>query len=109
MQTGVVVGDSAITGTLHHVTGYTGFDGTNPAEQTGNYLALKVTPGSTVGVTAAAELVGGTKGPVNLDGDWNVVFHISSKDSESVKITVSKGGESIEKTYTLTGLTCESS
>ncbi|MBO7451822.1 MAG: hypothetical protein J6U54_15870 [Clostridiales bacterium] len=37
-----VSADGTFTGTLHYVTGYTGFSG-DPTEQEGNYLAIKVT------------------------------------------------------------------
>lgn len=104
----VTVGESEITGTLHYVTNYTGFDASEPSEQVGNFLALKINASSLEGVTTVVELVGGTKGPVNLDSDMNVVFHIQNKDTESVKVTVSKGGESETKTYGLSGLTLES-
>lgn len=104
----VMVGDSAITGTLHYVTGYTGFHGSDPLEQEGNFLALKIDAITAEGVTTTVELVGGTKGPVTLDSDMNIVLHIQNKDTESVKVTVSKGGESETKTYGLSGLTLES-
>lgn len=104
----VTVGDSAITGTLHYVTGYTGFHGSDPLEQEGNFLALKIDAITAEGATTTVELVGGTKGPVTLDSDMNIVLHIQNKDTESVKVTVSKGGESETKTYGLSGLTLES-
>ena len=103
----VTVGESEITGTLHYVTGYTGFHGSDPTEQEGNFLALKVDASSIEDVTTVVELVGGTKGPVTLDADMNIVLHIQNKDTESVKVTVSKGGESETKTYGLSGLTLE--
>lgn len=103
----VTVGDAEITGTLHYVTGYTGFHGSDPLEQEGNFLALKIDAITSEGVTTAVELVGGTTGPVTLDSDMNIVLHIQNKDTESVKVTVSKGGESETKTYGLSGLTLE--
>lgn len=103
----MTVGPSEILGTLHYISGYTGFDGSDPEEQEGNFLALKVVPGDTEGVTTVVELVGGTKGAVTLDGDMNVVLHIQDKSSETVKVTVTKGDQSFSNTYTLAGLTCE--
>ena len=58
LQENVVVGESEITGTLKHVTGYTGFS-SNTSEQEGNYLALKVDADSEDAIVAV-ELVGGT-------------------------------------------------
>lgn len=53
------------------------------------------------------ELVGGTKGPVTLDDDMNIVLLIKNKDTQSVKVTVNDGEDSTTKTYGLTGLTLE--
>ena len=102
LQTNVAVGADSITGTLKNVTGYTEFS-SKPAEQSGHYLALKfdVTPAATV------ELVGGTKGPVTLDADKNIVLLIKN-NTQSVKVTSTKDGSSVTKTYALTNLTLES-
>ena len=105
LQANVVVGEDSITGTLKHVTGYTGFS-SNVSEQTGNYLALKV-EGVPDNSTTVVELVGGTKGPVTLDKDMNIVLLIKNKDTQQVKVTVTKDQESVTKTYSLTGLTLE--
>ena len=104
LQSNVAVGDSEITGTLHYVTGYTEFS-SNSEEQEGNYLALKFE--TTDGATTTVEIVGGTKGPVTLDSDMNWVGLIKSNSTQSIKVVSTKGGESVEKTYSLTGLTLE--
>ena len=103
LQSGIVIGDSEITGTLHHVTGYTGFS-SEPTEQSGNYLALKI---NTIpnDATTTVEVVGGTKGPVTLDEDKNIVLLIKNKDTQSIKIISTKEEKSVTKTYSLTGLT----
>ena len=90
---------------MKHVTGYTGFSG-NTSEQEGNYLALKVDADSEDAV-ATVELVGGTKGPVTLDDDMNIVLLIKNKDTQSIKVTVDNGENSTTKTYGLIGLTLE--
>lgn len=51
--------------------------------------------------------MGGTKGPVALDEDKNIVLLIKN-NSQSVKVVSTKDSSSITKTYTLTGLTLES-
>lgn len=104
MQSNVVVGDSEITGTLHYVTGFTNFS-SEPTEQEGNYLALKFDYPE--GATTTVEIVGGTKGPVTLDEDKNWVGLIKSNGTQSIKVVTIKSDESVEKTYTLTGLTLE--
>ena len=78
----------------------------NPAEQEGHYLALKfdVTPADAV---TTVELVGGTKGAVTLDKDKNIVLLVKS-NSQSVKVVSTKGGNTVTKTYNLTGLTLDS-
>lgn len=90
---------------MKHVTGYTGFS-SNTSEQEGNYLALKVDADSEDAVVTI-ELVGGTKGPVTLDDDMNIVLLIKNKDTQSIKVTVDNGENSTTKTYGLIGLTLE--
>ena len=95
LQSNVVVEGDAISGTLHYVTGYTGFDGSDPLEQEGNYLALTFTPTSWDGVMTV-ELVGGTKGAVTLsEGDDFCVFKV-----DNIAQTI--------KSYSLTSLVLES-
>ena len=90
---------------MKHVTGYTGFS-SNTSEQEGNYLALKVDADSEDAVVTI-ELVGGTKGPVTLDDDMNIVLLIKNKDTQSIKVTVDNGENSTTKTYGLTRLILE--
>ena len=90
---------------MKHVTGYTGFS-SNTSEQEGNYLALKV-DADTEDAVATVELVGGTKGPVTLDDDMNIVLLIKNKDTQSIKVTVDNGENSTTKTYGLIGLTLD--
>lgn len=106
LQSDVSVDGDEITGTLKYVTDYTGFS-SNASEQSGNYLALKI---ETVPEDAetTVELVGGTKGPVALDEDMNIVLLIKNKDTQSVKVVSTDGDETATKTFGLTGLTLES-
>ena len=90
---------------MKHVTGYTGFS-SNTSEKEGNYLALKVDSDSQDAVVTV-ELVGGTKGPVTLDEDRNIVLLIKNKDTQSIKVTTTHNEESVTKTYGLSGLTLE--
>ena len=105
LQSNIVIGENAISGSLKHVTGYTEFN-SKSSEQEGHYLALKfdVTPADAV---TTVELVGGTKGPVTLDADKNIVLLIKSNTTQSIKVVSTKDGASVTKTYTLTGLTLE--
>lgn len=86
------------------MTDYTQFSST-PAQQKGNYLALKFD--FTSGTTTTVEIVGGTSGAVTLDADKNWVGLIANKDSQTIKVVATKGDMRVEKTYGLTGLTLE--
>ena len=105
LQSDVVVSDDEVTGTLKYVNGYVDFS-SNTSEQSGNYLALKIEAEPAEAETVV-ELVGGTKGPVALDDDMNIVLLIKNKDTQSIKVTTTHNGESITKIYGLSGLTLE--
>lgn len=104
LQSDMVVADE-VTGTLKYVNGYVDFS-SNTSEQSGNYLALKIEAEPAEAETVV-ELVGGTKGPVALDDDMNIVLLIKNKDTQSIKVTTTHNGESITKIYGLSGLTLE--
>ncbi|GKH02429.1 hypothetical protein CE91St54_46490 [Hungatella hathewayi] len=105
LQSDVVVADDEVTGTLKYVNGYVDFS-SNTSEQSGNYLVLKIEAEPAEAETVV-ELVGGTKGPVALDDDMNIVLLIKNKDTQSIKVTTTHNEESITKTYGLSGLTLE--
>lgn len=105
LQSDVVVSDDEVTGTLKYVDGYVDFS-SNVLEQSGNYLALKIEAEPAEAETVV-ELVGGTKGPVTLDDDMNIVLLIKNKDTQSIKVTTTHNEESVTKTYGLSGLTLE--
>lgn len=67
---------------------------------------MKVETDSEDAITTV-ELVGGTKGPVTLDDDMNIVLLIKNKDTQSIKVTTTHNRESVTKTYGLSGLTLE--
>lgn len=104
LQNDIVVGADSISGSLKHVTGYTGFS-SKAAEQEGHYLALKFATDPADAATTV-ELVGGTKGPVALDADRNMVLLIKS-NTQSIKVVSTKNGKSTSKSYDLAGLTLE--
>ena len=105
LQSDMVVADDEVTGTLKYVNGYVDFS-SNTSEQSGNYLALKIEAEPAEAETVV-ELVGGTKGPVALDDDMNIVLLIKNKDTQSIKVTTTHNEESVTKTYGLSGLTLE--
>lgn len=105
LQSDVDVSDDEVIGTLKYVDGYVDFS-SNVSEQSGNYLALKIEAEPAEAETVV-ELVGGTKGPVTLDKDMNIVLLIKNKDTQSIKVTTTHNEESVTKTYGLSGLTLE--
>ena len=105
LQDNIEVGDGAISGELLYVTGYTGFSG-DPAEQSGNYIAIKCT--ADAGSTITVELVNGTLGhPVTLDSDGIIVIRISNKATQTIEVIATKDEMSQKQTFTLTGLTLD--
>jgi len=110
LQSGITVNTDSVAGTLHHVDGYTGFNSSEVIEQSGNFLALDFSATPTDS-QVTVELVGGTKGPVQLTypGDMFCVFRITNKDTQSIKVTAVKDGQTTEKVYSLTQLTLEPS
>lgn len=102
LQENVVINTNNITGTLKHVTGYTGFSNV-AEEQSGNYLA---THWESEGATITAQLLPDEE-VVALASDGLLVLRITDKDTQTLKVTASKNGESVNKTYSLSGLTLE--
>lgn len=99
LQSNIKISGNTISGTLNYVTGYTGFNGADTTEQSGNFLAidLSATPFPN---PCTVELVGGKKGPVALTSDDHFcVFRVTS-NTQSIKLTANGG----VKTFSLTGL-----
>lgn len=90
-------------GTLKYVDDYTGFSG-NPELQSGNYLAVHFeVPGVdpedvTITVTVT--------NPSVLDPDGDIVLRIADKDQQTITVVAEYDGQTVEKEYDLTGLTC---
>lgn len=103
LQDNIVIGsDNTISGTLKAVTGYTGFSG-DETLQSGNYIALKATA-NVSGTTITAKLTN----TVTLDADGMIVLRIADKSTQKITFVASKSGyNTVTKTFTLTGLTCQ--
>lgn len=100
LQSNIAIGSNAITGTLHYVTGYTGFS-SNPAEQSGHYIALKATASEPATITA--QVIGGTHGAVTLDSDGEIVCRIAS-NAQSIRFIAKAQEETFSVEYALTNL-----
>lgn len=83
LQEDVEVLDNKITGTLKHVTDYTGFS-SDPELQEGNYLAIHNI--SNLDDPIVVELIGGFYGPTTLDADGIIILKIANTD-QKVKVT----------------------
>lgn len=105
LQQNVRVRGSNITGTLHYVTGYTGFSG-DVSEQEGNYVALHIT--STVeGVTIKCKNSYSQR-EVTLDEDGILILRVIDK-TKPIIFTASKAGyNTTVDTFNISGLTLES-
>lgn len=101
LQANVLVADGRITGTLKHVTDYTGFSADDPE---GHFLALKFDAAD--GATVKAGLVPsqGT-GLVTLDSDMNGVWKVTDAVTQKFKVIVTNSdGKATSKLYDLSGL-----
>ena len=103
IQTGVVVGNGAITGTLKYVGDYSSAFGTD--EDSGNYLALHCEAED--GAVIVVSVMNSETEPVTLDEDGLCVLRITDKDAQTIRVSATKGTDSVTKEYSLTGLTLE--
>ena len=103
LQTGITIDDDSISGTLNNVIGFTGFNASDESEQSGHYLALEVEIPDEATVTT--QLINGKNGPVDMTEDGFCVYRITDNDNQQIKFTVTKGSDSTEKVYDLSGLT----
>lgn len=104
LQTGIVVGNDAITGTLKYVSDYSSAYG--PGEDSGNYLVIHC-ESETDDATITVEVVGGTSGPQTLDEDGIIICRIADKDAQSIRVIATAGGKTNVHNYRLSGLTCQ--
>ena len=83
------------------MTGWTAFSG-DPAEQSGNYIAVKAT--AVEGATITAQVIGGDHGPVTLDEDGILIARIKN-NSQKLQFRATTDGGIQTITYDLKGLT----
>lgn len=104
LQSDITIANGVATGTLHYVTDYTGFS-SNPEEQSGNYIALKVgnVPEDAV---VKYQKVGGTLDPVTLDADRNIVIRVTDHNAV-LRFTVTYEGHDTITDVSLEHLTYE--
>ena len=110
LQSNIVINDTtmSISGTLKHVTGYTGFS-SNVDEQSGNYIALNVDPESGFPESMTVEVKNGTSGPSKITAeDHQVVLKIKDASKQSIIIKATNKGSEVTKEYNFVGLTLQS-
>lgn len=108
LEEDIVVKGTDISGTLHYVTGYTGFSGLEE-EQEGNYLALYYRVPNVSGVTIKVKA--GDGAAVTLDSDGLHILRVKNAEALNKKIvvTASKDGyETVRRVYSVSGLVLES-
>lgn len=102
MQDDIAIVGDEITGTLKYIADYSSaFSGD---EASGNYIALHFTC-DVEDAVLTVEVVNGFHGPVTLDESRINIFRIADKDTQKIKVTATKDGESYSRIYGLTGLT----
>ena len=109
LQSNIVINDNTMTisGTLKHVTGYTGFS-SKADEQSGNYIALNVDPEAGFPESMTVEVKNGTSGPSKLtEADHQVVLKIKDAVTQGIVIKATNKGAKVTKEYKLTGLTLQ--
>ena len=90
LQEDIEIGEFGISGTLHHVTGYTGYSG-DVSEQSGNYLALHFEVEDHASAVITVELSKGKHGQSTLDSDGICVFRIEDAAQEIIVTIVDAG------------------
>lgn len=100
LQSDIVVGNDAITGTLKFISDYSTAFG--PGEDSGNYLAIHASVPGVDDVTLTVTVTN----PSVLDADGICVCRIADKSTQTITVVASKEGyESVTKEFDLSGLT----
>lgn len=105
LQDNIVIGDNLITGDLKFVEEYTGFN-----NATGNFLAVKF---ETLPSDAELEVI--VIGDAINNVEWSdstdrhVVVKVTNKDTEVVRVKITKSNSVAYRFFDLSGLTCATS
>ena len=104
MQENVVFGTNSVTGTLHYIDDYSSAFG--PDEDSGNYIVFHAEVPDFSGATITATM----DNTSTLDSDGIAVFRVRDKSTQTLTVVASATGyDSVTRTYSLSGLTCEQS
>lgn len=106
LQEDLTITNNVARGTLYYVTGYTGFSG-NVEEQSGNYIALKLT-GVPEGAVVKYQRVDSGLDPVTLDSDLNIVIRVKEDAHNAIyRFTTTYEGHDTVTDIDLSHLTYE--
>ena len=105
LQHHVTVFEDEISGYLNYVKGYTQFS-QDSTKQSGNYLALKFS--IPADASATVQLIGVDAQPVALDSSMNWVGRVTSTSQTISVVVTGSDGDTLERVYTLNGLTLRS-
>lgn len=110
LQENVVVSSDAITGTLKHVTDYTGFS-SDPALQEGNFLAVNLVNNDYSNFTSVKIGLDPSQGSglveIINDPDKNGVFRVANTSQKFKIVSTSVDGVENTQEFDLSGLTLE--
>ena len=110
LQTGVTIANGVISGTLPHISDFTGFSG-DPELQSGNYLVLSIAD-----IAAAATSVKGGIVPSAIgmdlveminDPDRNIVLRVTSTSQVATFVQSDNDGHTLTQEFSCSGLTLE--
>lgn len=90
----------AVTGTFHHVTGFTEFNSANPEEQEGYYFPFKLTQTGTT-MTLKKNGVAG-EGKEDMTFDPEIILRVSKGDTFTIEVD-----DNPVVTFTFSGATFE--
>ena len=108
LQEDIAVADGAVTGSLKYVTGYTGWSG-NPAEQEGNYLALKFENSTADEIWVGLDPSTHPEKPMTkLDPDGICIFRVTDNENQILKVDVITSGVHDGFSLDLSDLVCAS-
>lgn len=113
LQSGMGVSDTSITGTLAYVSNSNIWGETAPwtegVDDTGNYIVMRVTGIDSTIDDCEVELDGGSDDPISITtNNQMVIYRITNKSTQKIKLTTTIGVDEYTKTYDLSGLTLAS-
>lgn len=110
LQEGMGVNNTTVTGTLKYISDGSVWGESAPwttgTDDTGNYIVMKVTGFDSTIDDCEVELTGGSEDPIEITANnQNVIYRITDKTTQKIKITTTIGLDEYSKTYDLSGLT----